>query len=198
MVYCTLWPSSIRPNADNEARAICEWLGAFASFELKEVFAEYQLPHFEKISALASGKPLNRRFAHLLAVSMNGVAAPEIYDSSTRVWHRYIIDDQQLAILVDEQNDYRAKAPEDMEEPDSFTTLGDTSRRNRLLDRINLWSSSNRVGHLRNPGEFVVELDSLIHRSPASLTPQARSLATKFLELPELAPEVVRKWEHRE
>lgn len=147
-VFFVLWPESTRPGAKDEHQHIFSMLGLRGEVNFLGNVS-YEIPLFEKESLLEAGAPKVPRTGLLFRLTKSDSATlPNVHFSRQPIyWKRFQIFDEQVAVKVTE----KAKSTSDVFQFDTKPLmLRSTSRRDPLLNSINIWTSKNMVARLAN------------------------------------------------
>ncbi|MEZ8013977.1 hypothetical protein AB4516_22080 [Vibrio sp. 10N.222.54.F12] len=145
-IYISLWPELTRPQAIEERKNLFEWLTSWADFEIKSNFFCYETPVFEmRASEVSDDNVLEDwRFGDLLVIKIKEIPPLSKAITKTELWHRFVIDDYQLALRVNHHDVLPAKII--MHPLANGWYWPSVSRRAIGREVIDLWSSQNKVG----------------------------------------------------
>jgi hypothetical protein len=163
-IYFSLWPDGTRPTAPVESADILHQLTARGTVERHSASLFYETPGFEHISMPDAGDEW--RVGDLVCVLVEnpsplGAWKPKLRHS----WDRFAFDDFQVALHV---SDRRVSIPSVSRVFRSWV-LPSVSRRQVGLDRIQIWTSDNRVGSITGGQHFYHALEALVFNEEALL-----------------------------
>jgi len=174
-VFFSLWPTSVRPTAQDEHRQILGAMSKVGRIEQIDTIS-YQLPPFELASLQTNGQSPLARKGMLFQLIKDGdqlLDVPEFQKTATE-WLRFTLSGEQLAVLVGPQESWNEH--NQLFETDPFT-LADTSRRNVGLSGINIWTSGNRVARLFEPQKLATQI---LAKDEASLVMLVEQMDMRF------------------
>ena len=154
-VLFVVWPENIRPSAPEEHQRIWSALKTVGEIEHLGTVS-YDAPLFERLTLQQAGRPRFLRTGLLVRLTKRHFQplAPEM-SRGPAIWKRFGIGETQVAIRVTAAADVNSDAFALSGEPFVLPT---TSRREPSLKRINIWTSENVVGHLKNPNQLAIGL----------------------------------------
>ena len=149
-ILFVLWPETTRPTSKEEHHFIFSVLNKIGDIKALGTVS-YDAPPFELASLRGAEHSPNYSREGLifsLIKRTDSFTAVTSFKKSEAVWRRYELFSQQLAIKLNPSELGRPKSPDFVIEP---FVLANTSRRNPELQKINIWTSDNIAGKLRNP-----------------------------------------------
>jgi hypothetical protein len=188
-VLFVLWPEDIRPLAPIEhenIRALLRNVG-----ELQQIgTVTYETPLFERLSLREAGaRPFQRMGLLFKLTKEKSESLAHHVQIGSAIWKRFSIGVAQVAIKLDPQAKNDSGILGFYERP---FALQSTSRRDPALANINIWTSENVVGRLKNPSDVAQGLEA---GSPPYLK-FVKGMFRKSASTFENAQ--VMTWEHRE
>lgn len=168
-IYFSLWPDSTRPTAAIESSYVLNQLGAKGQITRHSGVLFYETPGFEHISMPEAGDEW--RTGDLICVEVEDPGPMGAWKRKLRhSWDRFAFDDFQVALHV---SDRRVSRPSISRVFRSWT-LPSVSRRQIGLDRIQIWTSENRVGSITGGKHFYQALRALVRNEETSLNGENR------------------------
>lgn len=158
-----LFPSLIRPGAEHERLQLLEHASTLGRIEIIEESMSYETPLFEREALAHSGLQIanNWRRADLVLVHVNKIPRfhPSITIKPEEKWDSFVIGKQVIKLRksVRSKDEY-ILAPL-AECPDYV--LPSVSRRDSRRDKIELWTSRNRVAQVGNSDLVSAILENL-------------------------------------
>lgn len=198
-ILVTLWPAATRPSGAQERTELERWVGEWAEVSQPDVPINYLEPTFENAAlTLINGIGMRRtpRSGDLLRIRVNQEPAAVPPPQKSTRWHRFTLNDYQLAIR---------------EHPATHGAAGigpvsgaegwiwpHVSRRAAGRDEISLWSSQNEVAVVGNTGHLIEAL-----RAYARVKLSQKDLLTTYPQLAQWsipAPPFWRaaEWQHQQ
>ena len=188
-VLFVLWPESTRPAARTEHQIIWSALKSVGEFEQIGTIS-YDTPLFEKRTLQEAGVPTFLRLGLLVKLTKRkSITLAAKLNCGPGLWKRFGIGETQVAIKITAKADLDSDAFAFSGPPFVLRT---TSRRDPSLAKINIWTSENVVGQLKNPTRYASGLSE-------GLPTYVQFLNRLFkLDVNPLKEAQVMAWEHLE
>ena len=188
-VLFVLWPKNIRPSAQLEhekIQIVLENIG-----ELRQVgVVTYDTPIFEQISLKAANQtPLRRAGLLMRLTKRRSITLARDLNCGPGIWKRFSVGKGQVAIKIEPAADNESRAIEFEEMPH---VLHSTSRRDCALSNVNIWTSENVVGRLKNPTSVAF---GLAHRLTSHMHFVEEMFTESWLNTEDVK---VKTWQHLE
>ncbi|HEM8125998.1 hypothetical protein [Providencia rettgeri] len=189
-IYLSIWPDNTRPLAIAEKIELFSWISIWAEYEYLEGELDYETPIFEK---MLQQSDQNIRKGDLAIITVKKLPDLKKIITANSNWRRYIINDYQLAVKVDENKNKNNFVKIEKLAQAKGWIWPSVSKRAAGRDNIKIWSSRNEVGEVDNPNLLIELLDTFIDDGNiANLFEKVMYLKEWKIPLPEYARKL--KW----
>ncbi|MBB1584182.1 hypothetical protein [Serratia sp. OS31] len=174
IIILSIWPDSTRPLAKKEKDELYSWINTWGDITTHENILSYEIPEFEK-NTYKKSIPSPSRFGDLVLIKIKSTPTLLEYKSMGDKWHRYILNNYQIAIkdTIHKHELYKIKKIDHA----NGWIWPSVSQRALGRENIELWSSENEVAAIGNPTKLIDCFDELI------ATGNTRYLTDEFPEL---------------
>lgn len=163
-IYFTLWPNSTRPTAALEAEALLNEASLRGNLSRIDRALRYETPGFEHISTVGVGNEW--RTGDLVRLTVENPSPFRVSKPPLRLsWRRFAFGSYQIAL----------RSPDRGNQSPSISPiyrswhLPSVSRRQADLDKIQIWTSDNRVGSVSGGKHLGRALHALVQQEETTL-----------------------------
>lgn len=167
-----------RPGADDDRLELLTFAREIGPIEIQSNAIEYSTPRFEECALAAAGVELHEpwRVADLVIIVNERPAQRRPLKQAPSDWTDFRVGDHLVSARPPTGRRRTGRAISEI------VTLDSVSRRNPLMDEIDLWSSENRVATIADWPRALVALRALESQDegvepPSSVLPTVRQLA---------------------
>lgn len=197
-ILLSLWPEQTRPEASTQLEHLVGSLSTWSKVERNVSRLSYLEPSFETIARhVGSEQPLSKSplVGELIRLKVERHPEPIPINAQCTAWHRFILDDYQLAI----RNGGPSSQFGISQLPQAKGWLWPfVSARADGIEEISIWSSLGEVGSVGNPLATLTALRKAVRCTEASAFDLALAAAPELLEWQLPRPPYGRmiEWQH--